>query len=319
MWTDFLNAAGLQLALAIGLPALMILLVPHRWLWRATVIWLLLPLIVLMAALIREAVMRSDQPDAGAQFIHAAQFLIPPVAIVWGIVAVIGFAIGFALRAVIRPTVPQPAMATITRNAAVVQASPSLRSPPGPRPALVQQGGLQVESLAVEWGGNGRWIHCPRVTAMATGAVLFDLWDTSADASATFPAQGVVLLDVFIYADRRGYLVTIDLPQQSYRIDGRTEGDGRRTESDGRRFEGSLDDLPTAFERATFPLPTTAVRSALLHPRQNPAHAPAAWRSALLILVCALGLIGTIAVVSRNAEHQGLTVTPLTPLPKPLN
>lgn len=312
MWTIFLNSPWLQLGLATGLPALLILFVPHRWLWRAITIWLLLPLVVLMAALIREAVMRLDQPDARAQFIHAAQFLIPPVTIVWGIVAVIGFAIGFALRALLRPAVPQPAPVTITRNVPDAQSEPALVRPPGHRPTLTQQGGLQVELRAVEWGGNGRWTYGPRVTAMATGAVLFDLWDTSADASSTFPAKGVVQLDVFLYADRRGYLVTIDLPHQSYRIDGRTEGDGRH-------FEGHLDDLPTAFERATFPLPTTAVRSALLHARQNPAHASAAWRSALLILVCALGLIGTIAVVSRNAEHQGLTVTPLTPLPKPLN
>jgi hypothetical protein len=312
METLFLNSYWLQLGLGTGLPALLILLVPHKWLWRAMIGWLFAPLVVLIGALIREAVMRADQPDAGAELIHAAQFLIPPVAIIWGIVSVIGFAIGFALRALIRPKAAQPITTKSARNLPVVPSEPALIRPPGPRPALVQQGGLQVESLAVEWGGNGRWIHGPRVTVMATGATLFDLWDTSADASATFPAQGVVRLDVFLYAERRSYLVTIDLPHQSYRIDGRTEGDGRR-------IEGRLADLPMAFEKATFPPPDISSGSALPQPRPNPAKAFVAWRSALLILVCALGLIGTIAVILRNAEHRGLTVTPLTPMPRPLN
>jgi hypothetical protein len=306
MWTMFPNSPWLQLGLGTGLPALLVLLVAQRRLWRAMIGWLLLPLVILLAALLREMVMQADQATAGAAFIKAAQFLFPPLIIIWGILSVVGFAMGFVLRNVFRP------QATAFVQPASIAPSPPVQDRiPGPRPDRMQNGGVQVDFLPLEWGGNGRWIYGPRVTAIATGAILLDLWNTDADAIATFPAQGVVRLDVFLYANRHSYLVTIDYPHQSYRIDDRTQGNVRR-------IEGRLEDLPLAFDKANFPLPSIAAQPYAPQLTQNVTHRFAAWRSAVLILVCALSVIGTIAVVARNAANQGLTVTPLSPMPRPL-
>lgn len=308
MWTILANNYWLELGLVIGLPALLVVFVRQLWLLRAMGAWLLLPLVVLCGALVREWALRPDQAVAGASVGHALLVVGMPTMLVWVFFSVIGFGLGFALRAFVRRGRADSATPTIARsNQTLLQthAAPNLTLNSSPQ--AVQGGSIRVDFNQIEWSGNGHWINNPRVTVMATGAVLLDLWNTDADAIAHFPAPDVVELDIALWTKRSKLLVTINLVNHSYRIDGRNSGDTLR-------IEGHLQDLPRAFEDAALSMPTQAGQAQMAQAGQKPAP-KVAWRSGAVILLAALGAVGAVGVISRSGIGQGVTVKPLMTVP----
>ena len=63
---------------------------------------------------------------------------------------------------------------------------------------LSPDGSIRVELTAVEWS-NTHWVNSPRVTEVATGRVLLDLWNTDWDAVVSFPVERCVTLDLRRY------------------------------------------------------------------------------------------------------------------------
>ena len=57
---------------------------------------------------------------------------------------------------------------------------------------LSPDGTIRVELAMVEWS-NTHWVNSPRVTDVATGRIMLDLWNTDWDAEVSFPVARVVL------------------------------------------------------------------------------------------------------------------------------
>lgn len=104
---------------------------------------------------------------------------------------------------------------------------------------VAPDGSLLVELAAAEWG-NTHWVRSPRVTEIATGRVLLDLWGTDWDASPSFPRRGAVRLSLRRYHAGGGAEVEIELAPERYVL----------IEAAGATF-GPLRDLPEALERAS--------------------------------------------------------------------
>lgn len=94
---------------ALAVPALLVALVPRRWLGRTMLAWALLPLIAYVGVIAWEGATRTgseislENAILGFSLISAI-FIIP-----WAIACALGFAIGFGLRALIRRAEPETA------------------------------------------------------------------------------------------------------------------------------------------------------------------------------------------------------------------
>jgi hypothetical protein len=81
---------------------------------------------------------------------------------------------------------------------------------------------IRLEWLVDEWSSS-LWTHAPRVTDVATGRILLDLWGTSWDAQTAWIGDNGLRLDLRRY-DRAGAItVLLDPSGGTYRIgaDGR--------------------------------------------------------------------------------------------------
>jgi hypothetical protein len=72
-----------------------------------------------------------------------------------------------------------------------------------------------VELEAVEWS-NTHWARSPRVTEIATGRVLLDLWGTDWDAWPSFPRRQTVRLSLRRY--HRGGVAEAEIEPERYLI-----------------------------------------------------------------------------------------------------
>lgn len=76
---------------------------------------------------------------------------------------------------------------------------------------------IKLELLISEWSPS-LWIHAPRLTEIATGHLLLDLWGTSWDAEAAWVGSSGLRLDLRRY-DQGGVLtVLIDFTAGTYRF-----------------------------------------------------------------------------------------------------
>jgi hypothetical protein len=76
---------------------------------------------------------------------------------------------------------------------------------------------VRVDLAAVEWS-NSHWVESPRVTDLATGRVVLDLWNTDWDATVSFPRDRCVRLGFRRYRHAGALAVEIDLVRESYRV-----------------------------------------------------------------------------------------------------
>lgn len=155
-------------------------------------------------------------------------------------------------------------------------------------------GALVVDLVSIEWG-NTHWVNSPRVTEIATGAVLLDLWNTDWDGMVSFPEDGTLALGLRRYHAGGGCSVVIDAAMRRYTI----------TEPEEAARSGPLAEIVPALEVAAASTPME--RRPQIQP--NPF---AAWRTALVLL---LGTFMLLAGVAWWTAHQPREPQKLTPIP----
>lgn len=163
---------------------------------------------------------------------------------------------------------------------------------------LAPDGSLRVDLAAVEWS-NSHWVNSPRVTDVATGKVLLDLFNTDWDAEVTFPREAAVSLALRRYRAEGSLTVEIDLTRDSFAI---------VQDRPGPPVVGRLKDLPRALKAAS--RHWTTVARPIVGKRRT---APRQYGVALLILIGALAAIAAIAYVAVQLNPP--TPQKLTPIP----
>jgi len=170
---------------------------------------------------------------------------------------------------------------------------------------IAPDGSLMVELHWAEWG-NSHWVRSPRVTEIATGRVLLDLWETDWDAGVSFPRARAVRLSFRRYHFGGGAEVEIELAPERYVL----------LAEAGATF-GPLRDLPEALEAESRRTAATAP------PRQTitaAPHKPLSWRMGVLILVGAAIAIAGATLVSLKLQGEPPpkkldTIPPMPDLP----
>jgi hypothetical protein len=76
---------------------------------------------------------------------------------------------------------------------------------------------IKLELLISEWSPS-LWIHAPRLTEIATGHVMLDLWGTSWDAQAAWVGSSGLRLDLRRYDQGGALTVLIDFLAGTYRL-----------------------------------------------------------------------------------------------------
>ena len=152
---------------------------------------------------------------------------------------------------------------------------------------VAPDGALKVDLQLVEWS-NTHWVRSPRVTEIATGRVLLDLWGTDWDAWPTFPRAGTVRLSFRRYHFGGSAEVEIELAPERYIL---FEGAGAVT--------GPLRDLPEALEAASRRAAAAAPPRPMIAPPRVTARS---WLVALLILVGTLGLIAAATLITLKVQ-----------------
>ena len=76
---------------------------------------------------------------------------------------------------------------------------------------------IKLELLISEWSPS-LWIHAPRLTEIATGHVMLDLWGTSWDAQAAWVGSSGLRLDLRRYDQGGALTVLLDFLAGTYRL-----------------------------------------------------------------------------------------------------
>lgn len=287
----------------VALPAALVAIVPRRWMTRAMLLWLVSPVALYVVVIATELLTGPPSENALRNALHGLLLLGSLLAIPWLIACAIGFLVGLWLRRLRRSPAVVAAAPVQQRPAAWI--APGATRPAGEvRSQVSPDGTIRVDLDTVEWA-NALWVASPRVTEVATGRILLDLWGTDWDASVAFPDAGCIRLGLRRY--RTGGSVTVALDPRGCLF--------REVVAPGRpapppaplsTLRGWLDAWVPVDAWAA--LPTVA-----------PAPRPwAAWRSALLILLGAAAAIagGTWATL-RFAPPTGQHLIDQKPMPVP--
>jgi hypothetical protein len=169
---------------------------------------------------------------------------------------------------------------------------------------IAPDGSIMVELHAVEWS-NTHWVRSPRVTEIATGRVLLDLWGTDWDAWPAFPRRRTVRLSLRRYRLGGDAEAEIQLAPDRYVV---FEPAGESV--------GPLSDLPEALEAAS----RRAAAAAPRRPRVTPLRPTLrSYFVALLIFLGTLALIAAATLLSLRLQPQPPqkldTIPPMPPPP----
>ncbi|MDB5657850.1 MAG: hypothetical protein JWS10_465 [Cypionkella sp.] len=168
------------------------------------------------------------------------------------------------------------------RYAAAHQTEPTYRR-------ISPDGSIRIDLVATEWG-NSQWVYSPRVTDIASGRVVLDLWNTDWDATVSYPANRRLSLDFRRYHFSGNLTIELDLNTDRYRIT-REPGGGENLPS------GPLHEAAAAMEESGRRTAKFATARPVFNDRPNPF---AAWRAALVILLGALALIAVATFLSLH-------------------
>jgi hypothetical protein len=200
------------------LPALLVATVPRRWMAVSMALWTLSPAIVFVALdLIGKAIGTPAQPQPG-NFVDALLLVGSFLLIPWILTCVIGFGVGFAIRAWVRkPRKPSPPLNQVTppkpARPPAFQAPVPISYPIQPvMEGVTTDGALRYEHRQGEFI-NGRYDSvslCAVVIDAATGQTLVDCagW---ASSEITEQTDG----SLFLYLQQNQFA-------SLFRIDGRT-------------------------------------------------------------------------------------------------
>jgi hypothetical protein len=191
---------------------------------------------------------------------------------------------GASFRDLLAPDIDRP-LAELAAAAETARAEADVPSNAVIGRRIAPDGALVVELEAVEWS-NTHWARSPRVTEIATGRVLLDLWGTDWDAWPSFPRRQTVRLSLRRY--HRGGVAEAEIEPERYLI---FEGADVAA--------GALQDLPGALAAA-------ADRSLADAPPRSEVPAPrataAGLRAAAVILVAALTAIAALTWATLKLE-----------------
>ncbi|MDB5412300.1 MAG: hypothetical protein JWR10_635 [Rubritepida sp.] len=148
-----------QLVLGIAVPALLILSAPTRWLGRTAVLWLIFPVIFYIGMILWEVFTRPWNPDLLKNAFYGFMIISPLAIVPWMLACVIGFAIGFGLRRLLRPGSGKSALPV------------PLPPAPIPPPAPIAPAGSGWRSVHLGFANDGLkigacevWTHAWRAT-----------------------------------------------------------------------------------------------------------------------------------------------------------
>lgn len=304
---------ALLVVLGLLQPVLLVVLVPRRWVGRAMLAWLALPLLGFLLVIASELATRDVTGNAGERLLFAAGVLGVTFGLAWVIGSVLAFALGLWLRRLFRPGEPP-------LRAAWPPQRPTPAAPPRPqRPAWTPgaPAGARIASLLspdrrigvgiaeVEWTA-GQWVRTPRVEDRMTGRAVLDLWGSDWDAEARFPAPGQVWLGLRAYRGGGAFEVTLDLPAGTATL---------------RAAGGAAPETVPIAEAAARLERAASAHLAALPPAEGPTpHRFAAWRTALAILVAAVAAIAGLVALTPDPPARPLDKVPsFTPpaIPEP--
>jgi hypothetical protein len=105
-----------------------------------------------------------------------------------------------------------------------------------PAPLISPDGSLRVDLDISEWRMS-HWTNAPRVRETATGLILLDLWGSDWDADVSWPAPGIVRLDLRRYSQPGACAVLLDPTSASFRF------------ADGNGEDGPIGEVKPAIEK----------------------------------------------------------------------
>lgn len=120
----------IQLFVAVTLPAIVVASVPQRWLRRAMLFWVLLPLVVFFCVITWEIMTSPEVDNALGKALFALLLVGSIAAVPWLIACAIGFGLGFALRRLLG-RVPPKANSTHPIWKPTAATSNATAAPPG--------------------------------------------------------------------------------------------------------------------------------------------------------------------------------------------
>lgn len=301
-----------QVAMAVALPAGLVAAVPRRWLTRTMVLWLLSPLFVYVAVVVWELATRPPVENPLGKALLGFMLISALTAIPWVVLCAAGFLIGFAIRRRL-PARPDPAPAPTPVPPTAAPAAVRDYGNAGPRTPLDDPTPAASVSLSpdetirvgfdwVEWR-NAQWVRAPRVTDLTNHRVVLNLWGSDWDATASFPGERVVRLDMARCHFGGWLAVEIDLAADTYRI---VEGPGQEGPLPAEPLSGIADGLEAAWRRFA----DTAPPRPMVPPRPF-----AAWRTALAIAVTAAVLIAMATILSLQFAPAREPKAPLATVP----
>jgi hypothetical protein len=168
---------------------------------------------------------------------------------------------------------------------------------------IAPDGSLRIDLVAVEWF-NSHWVHSPRVTEVATGRILLDLWNTDWDAEVIFPRERCVSLALRRYQSRIHLRADLDLASGRFII----FDDAADTHT-----MGSLPKLRPELEAASLRAAAAKTAQPVVAPSRI---GPRQIRVALSILIGALTAIAVLSfAVVRMTPSQPQKLTPLPVMP----
>ena len=161
---------------ALAVPALMIAIVPSRWLGCTMLGWALLPLFVYNGAIAWESVTRSGTAISLDNAILGFSLISAIAIIPWIIACAVGFALGFALRAIFRRRGAAVSPAAPTYSALPAHAAPIGAAPPADVvPPSPLRGTAPSASLAATPRPAAESVLSPPAPAIAPdGPIRFD-------------------------------------------------------------------------------------------------------------------------------------------------
>jgi hypothetical protein len=168
-------------------------------------------------------------------------------------------------------------------------------------------GTIRVDLAAVEWS-NSHWVNAPRVTDLASGKIVLDLWNTDWDAVPSFPANRRLRLECRRYHVGGGLAVELDLARGTYRI---FVGSSHQDPLPEAPLAGIAQGMEAASRKVAGTVAVARGHGASIE--VTPLHALAAWRTALLMLVGALVLMALVAFLAMHyasATPQKLDTVP---------
>lgn len=288
----------LSFLLGFGIPALIGFRMPKRWRVGALILWMLGPAVALLALGGIEAASNPAQGDLAKLFEGLA--LIGSVLVVpWMLACLAGFALGSVLRSRRGAKVVESALPATAHWESPAAADAAITRHTAPDASLM------VELEALEWR-NGDWVHAPRVTELATGRRLLDLWGSDWHAVVAFPRGQAVRLSMHSYRRGTALALEIDLVTGRYTLQGSSDS-------------GAIADLAAVFDGDARDPHYGPYASSRFLPPAGPRATPRAYGVALLILLGALLTIGaaTYLTLRLAPDQRPLKLDRVPAMPRP--